>query len=111
MSTLREKVKEKIKERVLKRGQRIFDKGGMSAFGKYSGRVGGRAKKREERKTVRSERRTARKEKVTARRAKVTSMKEKSRTSSYLKQDIDFFRINARQRGMKLPDYYAKYVK
>lgn len=65
---------------------------------------------------------TARKAKVTANRStrvaaaatlkeRRTDMNVKRReTSAYKQQDVDFYKRNAKQRGMSLVDYYEKYV-
>jgi hypothetical protein len=81
-------------------------------------RQGVRATRKAERVAKRTERQTARTERKTARvaaRAKTKvnkdAMKAKKSTGTYLQQDTDFFKRNAKLRGMKVEDYYAKYVK
>lgn len=62
-------------------------------------------------KTV-QEKRTARIAKRDAKKGNRNDMNVKRReTSAYKQNDTDFFKRNAKQRGMTLPDYYAKYVR
>lgn len=100
---------------------KVSDKGkvgGWAAVGKYTAKVAAKIKARTarkqrktDRKQVRTDRKTAKREARSTRKANKASMKEKVGKGTYLKQDTDFFKRNAKQRGMKLSAYYAKYVK
>jgi hypothetical protein len=99
-------------------GTRAFHKvdkeghvGGFAGFGAYAAKVSAKAKKKSDRKAVRAEKKTARVAKRTTKKRQKTEMKEKKSLSSYAKNDLDFFKRNAKQRGMKLHEYYDKYVK
>ena len=85
--------------------------GGMKAMFAHSQKVGPAMTKRADRIKAREARSTERAAAKAKSAELKTSMKTKQSQSSYLKQDTDFFKRNAKQRGMKLADYYAKYVK
>ena len=92
--------------------------GGFAAVGALQQKLGASTNAATARKTTRTDKtaarnsaREAKKAAAAAKLAKVASMKEKKAAGTYLTQDTDFFKRNAKQRGMSVEDYYAKYVK
>ena len=77
--------------------------GGVAAVAEYAKKI----TKKPKASTVASDRKAA----ALAKASKAKSMKEKMSMGSYTIQDKDFFKRNAKQRGMSVADYYAKYVK
>lgn len=123
-----------VERRAQAGGARAFHKvdregnvGGFKAFGEFAKKFGdreqaraGRVQAREDRQAARVERREARPaaQKAAARQEarqthkdNIAYMKEKKASGTLLKNDLQFFKHNAKLRGMKLPEYYAKYVK
>ena len=93
-------------------------KGGHSAAAKYMSKTATRNKRQADRKTKhkakvasRVAKKTERKSAKTAVKSSRDSMKEKQKSGTYKQQDLDFFKRNAKQRGMKRHEYYGKYVK
>jgi hypothetical protein len=85
--------------------------GGFKAFGEYSQKVSPAMTKRAERDKARNDRKAAAATAKVEKQASISSMKEKKGRSTQLKQDTEFFKRNAKVRGMSIQDYYAKYVK
>ena len=92
---------------------RVSDKGkvgGFAAVGKYTAKVAAKIKAKTAKKQHKTDRKTAKRAARATKKENKTLKKEKVHPG-YLRQDTDFFKRNAKQRGMTLSAYYAKYVK
>jgi len=86
--------------------------GGDDAVTAFNEKHAARWEKQAARAKTVQEKRTARIAARDAKKGNRNDMNVKRReTSAYKQQDTDFFKRNAKQRGMSLPDYYAKYVR
>ena len=99
-------------------GTRAFHKvdgkgnvGGFKAYFAHAKKVSPAMTKRADRIKGREDRKTERAAAKDTKKERTASMKEKQASSSHLRQDTEFFKRNARVRGMSIQDYYAKYVK
>jgi hypothetical protein len=77
-------------------------------------RVATRRAERQARRTERRESREAKRSERIARRDHKKKIKEsykaKRKSGSYSKNDQSFFKLHAKNKGMKIQDYYDKYV-
>lgn len=85
--------------------------GGFIAFGKYHQKQIARTKKRADRKALKTEKRASRVAARERRKTLTSEMKTKQGLSTSTKANKQFWLINAKNRGMKLNEYYDKYVK